>query len=394
MPQVIIFVQVSKSGLRSRRSISVGGGLNVLDGADKQLQIEQLYVDYTLKWFNVSAGVKHRDVPYQGLSTVNGDILWTGNARSIPGVLLKTATPISLASWLQVNASLGHYELNDDRFVDKARIHYKSLGFIFKISKNQQLTTRLSHYAQWAGVSPEFGKQAGSFSDYIRVVFGQNGGNQRNDQINTIGNHLGSYQINYNINLSNKEIDLYHQSLFEDRSGRELNNFPDGVWGVALQFKENPLLKTVLFEYVQTVSQSGRPRATSGGENQQSGGDNYFSNSIYQSGWSYQGNIIGLPFILRDDANLKTLNNRSYAFHFGAAGSYKQFDYSLKSTWVKNLGTYGSAYDITEKAIYLYGNLSFNSKIGVFTGQGGLDISNVSENAIGVGLGYQYNFNL
>ena len=379
---------VGKSG-----TLSTGAGLNMRDGVNNNTQIEELFATYTQNWFGLNAGVKHRDKSHLGLSIINGDILWTGNARSIPGVQLKTATPISIIEWLSFKAELGHYELNDDRIIDKARIHHKSLDITFKLSPNKQLTAGLSHYVQWAGTSAEFGEQPGGVEDFARLFFGKTGGNTRNDQINSLGNHLGSYRINYHIDLPKQELDFYHHSLFEDRSGRELNNFPDGVWGVALKLNKNPFIKTLLLEYIQTVSQSGRPRATSGGENQQSGGDNYFGNSVYVSGWTYQGNVIGLPFILRNSTNSFTTNNRSYALHAGAAGSYRRYDFSIKSTLVENLGTYSLPYEDSEIAVYTYGVLAINSKIGIFNFQAGIDVSSIVPNRVGAGVGYTYNFN-
>ncbi len=373
--------------------LSLGGGVNFTDGVKNHLTIEELYLSYNANWLSIDLGIKHRDKKEQGLSIINGDILWTGNARSIPGVSFNTSAPVSIFNWLQFNAEFGHYELNDIRYVDKARVHHKSLEFIFKISNNQKFSAGLSHYAQWAGVSPDFGKQASGFKDYLNVFLGKSGGNQRNDQINAIGNHIGSYQLNYYVNMAKNEIHLYHQSLFEDRSGRELNNFPDGIWGISYKYLDHKFLKMLLFEYVQTVSQSGRPRQTSGGENQQSGGDNYFSNSVYRSGWTYQQVIIGLPLITRYNSNSSFSNNRSYAFNFGVAANYNKLDYSLKITWVKNLGTYNVPLIIKEKAIYTYGNVNFNSDFGVINLQVGYDYSNIINNSIGFGLGYQYNLN-
>jgi hypothetical protein len=376
---------------KNNDTLSIGAGLNVSDGFSSKVQIEELYASYTKRWLHIIAGVKHNDVPYDGLSVINGSILWTGNARSIPGVQLKTSKPIKINDWFSFTLSLAHYELNDDRFVAGAKIHHKSLHVGFKLSANSNISIGLEHYVQWGGVSPEFGQQAQSLKDYIKLALGQSGGNTRNDQINSLGNHLGSYQLKYFLKTNKLNYTLYHQTLFEDTSGRELSNFPDGVWGIVLQPKESSYINSILFEYVQTVSQSGSPREVEG-ENQQSGADNYFGNGIYQSGWTYQNAVIGLPFILRNVTNTFVINNRTYALHAGAAGSYNRFDYSLKSSLVKNLGTYGQRYEPAEKAIYLYGSLSYNSNYGIFKVLSGLDMSNIQTSTVGASVGYEYRF--
>ena len=51
----------------------------------------------------------------------------------------------------------------------------------------------LEHWAQWAGTSPDGGKQPSSFKDYIRIICAKEGGTGASvsDSINALGNHLG-----------------------------------------------------------------------------------------------------------------------------------------------------------------------------------------------------------
>lgn len=375
---------VSKNALIDTK---VGVLYNDFDG----VFIDQLYATFTNSWIEFNTGLKHRDVLYENLSSVGGDVLWSGNSRAIPGVELKTSRSIKLLKWFGFRANIAHYELNDTRSVDGAMIHHKSLYLDFKLSESSAFSIGLRHYVQWGGFSQEFGQQDESLSSLGKIFLGKSGGNTENDQINALGNHIASYQVGYNFNKEKYNLELYHQNLFEDRSGRELNNFPDGVWGVYFKSKSSNFIKSILYEYVQTISQSGRPLPVDQ-VNQNSGGDNYFNNTVFSSGWVYNGNTIGLPFIIPREDNRGVSINRSIAHHLGVFGSFSKFDYRFKGTYAKYLGSYGNALIPAEKAIYIYGQLIYPSKYGSFSIQTGVDYSNYTKGNLGVNLGYSYSF--
>jgi hypothetical protein len=351
--------------------------------------IDQLYATYKNSWFDFNLGLKHRDVLLDDLSSVGGDILWTGNARAMPGAELSTARTIKLLKWFGFRATIAHYELNDTRVVDGAMIHHKSLYLDFNLSKTSNFFAGLAHYVQWGGFSQEFGQQEESFSSFAKAFVGKGGGNTINDQLNAVGNHVASYHLSYDKEMTNYNIKLYHQNLFEDRSGRELRNFPDGIWGIFLQPNKNKLITSILYEYVQTVSQSGR-RLVQGGEGNGSGLDNYFNSGIYQTGWVYNGNTIGVPFIIPREDNLGVAINRSIAHHLGVFGYLSKFEYRVKATYAEYLGTYQEPIIPREKAMYLYGQLAYPSKYGSLSVQIGLDYSNYTKENFGVNFGYRY----
>ena len=250
----------------------------------------------------------------------------------------------------------------------------------------------MKHYVQFGGTSPVYGEQPDGFSDYVRVFFGSSGGAEASggDQINSLGNGLGSYELAYEFTRPTYYLKLYHQNIFEDASGIELNNFPDGVWGAYLEPEGISWLDAIDLEYVQTVSQSGRPVAGIYGKE----GDRYFYNFTYRSGWTYDRRVIGLPFILPGAYDAENYNDRSYVVHFGATGSYGNWQYRGKISYATNLGTYNFPYNSREHALYSYGELRYTTTFGVFTGTLGLDWSDRVQNTLGVGLGYQYRFKL
>ena len=76
------------------------------------------------------------------------------------------------------------------------------------------------------------------------------------------------------------------------------------------------------------------------------GNDNYFNNGIYQSGWTFYGQVIGSPFFTPkpEEASGITrgvLNNRFYAHHLGICGDLPgDIRYKLMMSYSLNYGTH------------------------------------------------------
>ena len=388
---VLGLVQASyATQFNEKNRLEVGGGLLANDGLYDGVKIDELYATYTWGIVEASAGMKHRKEKLRGISSVGGDIIWSNNARALPGVYIQMLKPLKIFKWFEAKATFGHYFLEEDRYVTNAQVHHKSLELALVFSENDRLSGSLKHYVQFGGTSPDYGMQPSSFSAYIKVFFGSSGGSEAGvgDQINSLGNGLGSYELAYEMTRDAYNLRLYHQNLFEDASGIELNNFPDGVWGVYLEPKKVSWLDAVDLEYVQTISQSGRPVPGVYGKE----GDRYFYNFTYRSGWTYDERVIGLPFILPGSFDKENLNDRSYVLHLGATGSFGQLLYRGKISYVTNLGTYNFPYESREHAVYSYGELGYATSFGEFTGYAGLDWSDRTQNTLGVGLGYRYHF--
>lgn len=382
--------QTSHNFKLSEKSILIiNGGLLYQNGiTGKDLQIDQLYAQFTNTWLKARLGSFHQDIELDGISSTNKNILWSGNTRAIPGILLEANTPIKIWDWLRLDWGIGHYELIDDRYVDGANIHYKRLGALFKLSKKSKLHFEIQHFAQWAGNSPRFGKQPSKVSDFIDVLFAKRSGSDdapEGEVINALGNHLGSYNLSYTYTLNKGTLELYHQHLFEDGSGTALKNFPDGIWGAYLTFN-NSILKAVNYEYIHTKNQNGFGTV--------SGNDNYFRNGIYDSGWTYENRTIGLPFIQPQSFYNPMGNSRVQGHHFGLLSSYKSFELQLKASYIESLGTYVQPFIPKRKAFYSYAGLTYKTKkAGHFTIKTGLDILSYSGNLLGLAGSYKYTLN-
>lgn len=288
------------------------------------LFINELYGSLKFKGAQLVLGSKNDDILYEGLSASNGDIIKSANTRAFPGINLKTDGYIKLPiakKWLRVKAHYAEYLLNDKRIVDGAHLHHKRLHFKSILSEKFSMVTGMDHYVQWGGTSAENGNFPSTFKDYIRVLIGYSGGESAldGDKINALGNHVGSYLFQLNYTGEKTNWNLYWSHPFEDRSGRELTNSSDALYGFFIDLKKPEKFVThILAEVTYTKSMSG--------SNGFSGRDNYFNNSYYGSGWTYFGRTIGSPFFpVKPEVNGITHGvlvgyNRFISYNIGVKG--------------------------------------------------------------------------
>ncbi|UNY97909.1 capsule assembly Wzi family protein [Zhouia spongiae] len=316
--------------------LEAGTGLLFNDAAAPVLRGDSWYLQYQNKWFGVIGGKKQRPTTYGGLSTSGESILWSDNARPLPGVYAYTTKPIALgkSEKFLIDAYWGEYLMDDDRYVDNARVHSKGLTFIYRFNPRTELSIGLEHVAQWAGTSTTTGKQPSGFKDYLKIITGSSGGEGAvgGDQINALGNSIGSYRVRFKKQYDHFNLELFWNSVFEDRSGRELNNLPDGRYGVYLAKKQpTGLVHHMLYEFYYMKSHSdGAPFFSTG--------DDYFNNYVYQSGWTYHQHTIGSPFFLPYSNGVGIANNRFMAHHLGIGGNVKELPYRLLLSYNRNYG--------------------------------------------------------
>jgi len=372
-------------------SIKAGLSFFYRDAVTDEFQRKNAFVQFQNNWLSATIGSKSGEIKQQGLSATNKNFLYSENSRPLPGLLLEANNPLKISESFAFDWGIGHFYLNDNRFVEDVMIHYKRLGLQIHFNETNKVTAQIQHYAQWGGTSQEFGKLNSDFEAFVDVFFAKRASeiSIEGELLNAVGNHLGSYLLDYSFNASAGDFSIYHEHPFEDGSGTRLANFPDGVWGVYFQPTESKVFSGIVYEFITTNNQS------KGGV----GADNYFSNSIYRSGWTYEGNAIGLPLILIDpDVEVTAINspiisNRVISHHFGLTGTVKEVLWQLKSSFVKNLGTYNKPFPEPIRVWYNYLSLQYpTQKYGTFRLLGGVDTGKSIDTVVGVGLGYSYAF--
>ena len=195
------------------------------------------------------------------------------------------------------------------------------------------------------------------------MVLGRSASNSgySGEQVNVLGNHLGIWDLSYSIEYISKVYRFYYQHPFEDESGARwlLNRF-DGLYGIELVLENDSYINQFLYEYINTMNQSG----PEGASDSTYGWDNYYNHYIYQSGWTYNNKVIGNPlFTLGSNKGSYSdgtyiVNNRIKAHHIGITGNLsKKIDYKILFTYSQNYGIFPDEAKLNkENKLYRYEN--------------------------------------
>ncbi|MEP6262970.1 MAG: capsule assembly Wzi family protein [Gillisia sp.] len=374
---------LSSFNISENARFSLGLGALYQDGYIDALQLDESYLGFDNSWLAIHIGRKQRAELYKGLSASNENILWSLNARPMPGISFKTTRPVYFlkSAGLAFEASLEEFITDDERYVKNTRVHHKSFYLIFDKIPNWEFTAGIEHFVQWGGTSPVFGKLPGSFDDYLRVFTGKEGSDDVGGQeANALGNHLGSYIGGIKTSINNYNVEIIYNHLFEDGSGRVLANTPDGRYGIFVSAPEQgKWIDAFMYEFYYTKNQSKNSPTTDGA-------DNYFNNNLYRSGWTYESRILGVPFIFLDEDRFRVINNKMMAHHIGISGvAFSKLPYKLLSSYRKNYGAKGGG-QIRNNILSSYVDLNVYQNLFQVNVQLGADfISDASPN-FGAGL--------
>ncbi|MFA8433519.1 MAG: capsule assembly Wzi family protein [Marinifilaceae bacterium] len=322
-------------------------------GHDSKVLADQLYAGIRWKFLDLYLGQKSHALAYDGLSSTNGDLLYSNNARAYPQYELSVSDWTSLPfvkGLISFKGLLSDGITKDDRYIDNARIHHKN--FFLRIFKDYKFSASagVEHYALWGGTHPVHGDISSSLDKYIKIfrVEGDDAGTFGNDNYR-LGDHIGSYRFDLYYNDKNISLNAYHQTVFEDGSGSRMNSVPDGLYGIYYRNKarEGAFVQSAVLEFYHTTDQCGE--VFMDGDKMLGGRDNYFNHSEYRSGWTHYGRTIGSPLFTTGMSGGHTViaNNRFKAVHMGVFGHIGVLPYKTYFTYSKNHGTYFDPYAST-----------------------------------------------
>lgn len=320
--------------------LEIGAGGLVHDGFQKKLALDQAYLQFRNQHFYITGGIKQKKELYNGLSATNENILWSLNARPLPGLEIGTTKPVFVFPGIGFEARWGEYLLEEDRHVPWARVHHKKFKLVLQPNEDWEIRAGIQHFVQWGGVSPEWGQQPEGLTDYLRIISGRQGGEEAllGDRQNSLGNHLGSWELEVKKDFEEHSLAFIYNNIFEDGSGSRFANFPDGRYGF---FWENAtsssLISSVLYEFYYTKHQSHDVNKW--------GADNYLNHLMtYNSGWTYFEQVLGAPFFLYDKGQDRIINNKFSAHHLGLSGNlgtfFNPYPYKLMLSYRHNEGSY------------------------------------------------------
>ena len=387
--------------LKRSKRLDWGYGLDVIGrlGDDWSGDFTQAYLEGKNRYFNLFIGRKEEILGVVDSTLSIGPLVNGNNALPIPKVAIRTN------GWLNVPFTKGLFKFNgyyahgwfeEDRFVQNTLLHQKYL--YLKIGKKKwpvNVYSGIIWNTQWGGRRSDNGeKEPSSFSDYLRIITGSQGGDNasQSDQANALGNHLGSWDSGFISELNNLQLHLYWQFLWEDGSGLTPFNWRDGIMGLSLKRKDKKgWFQGINLEIVRTNDQDAQKIGEDGIPFLEP--DNFFNNSQYRSGWTYRNQVVGNPiFLLRDknDLSLNRVSNLINATNLGVEGTLGKWNYTFNYIYFKNQGTHFQRFDESLKlhTIMIKGayQMSSNNKLII---QLSLDSGNQINSSIGLGLEYQ-----
>ena len=156
--------------------------------------VDRLYVSGGWKMLRLDVGMVPREKSLGDLSISGGDVMWSGNARNIPGINASMDwLYFEKGHWFGIKGNIAHYQLVDNRFVQGAMIHNKEIAAKVSLGRNIDIIGGFAHWAQWGGNSPLYGEAQINAKNFYRIFMAKNGGEDASlsDQLNVLGNHLG-----------------------------------------------------------------------------------------------------------------------------------------------------------------------------------------------------------
>jgi hypothetical protein len=313
----------------------------------------EAYLKARLFVFDMVVGAREEHLGTQDSSLSCGGFLFSKNARPMPKITLgiERFTPVPFTKgYMEVKGAVAHGWFTDNIAVTNLLLHHKYIYFRVGGRLPFHFQYGVDHVAQWGGNVPGIGQQPTSLSDYLKIVMGGSGGSTAttNDQINALGNHIISQSMKVDYRISEFTICGYWQNISEDSPKFMTNtmNKPDGLWGVAIRNNKFPIIKGLVYEYLNSTDQSGPFHDKDGIV--YGGADGYFTNGIYHNGWTYFSRTIGTPFISSPIYNIDkeyyTENNRVQVHHIGLEGVVLGYNYKALCSFSKNYGNYWAPY--------------------------------------------------
>lgn len=305
----------------------------------------------------------------------SGGLLYSYNAHPMPQVRIGidqwTAFP-GLYGYVEFRGGISHQWQADNVYIQKGFVHHKWIGGRIGGRLPVNLSYEFHHMVQWGGYSPVWGDIGNNWQSFLSAFFVRSGGVMANDQLNALGNHIGSQIATLDVKGDGWKVSAYWNNISEDGPIRLIGcgmNACDGLWGIHVSQSHWPFISGFTYEFLNTTDQSGSFHDRDGlifG-----GADGYYGNSIYRNGWNYFYRTIGTPFITSPiynaDGTISTRNNRVQAHYIGLKGDIYQYHYRLLCSYARNYGTDNRTTDLlsTNTSILLEVNKHFERLWGL-----------------------------
>ncbi len=332
----------------------------------------------------------------------SGSLFVSNNARPMPrigiGFYDYTRAPF-IGKYVEFKGAMNFGILDDDRSEYNGTDHplyHEKFFYLRSTTLPVNVHLGINHSAQFGGTQYNGTKIE---TDFMATFFGKSSGKiGGGESTNVAGAHFGIYDIGLNWKINDHGFTMYFQKPFSDGSGMKLGSKDKSV-GLLIESNEKGLISSILYEYINTIHQSGNgtPDPILDEEliftdqiddldkfmlenfdtvtvgitkeafstflmdelnygNRFGGRDDHYNNYLYPRGQSYHKNAIGSSLFLSQD-DMKVINddfdgqydryfvsNRVEAHHLAFEGYLgKHFSYRAKLTYTKNRGSYAGA---------------------------------------------------
>ena len=366
--------------------------------------VQQLYADLKYNCWELSIGSKERWSEGKHRTLSGGGLTFSPNARPIPqvrfGINEYTTAPWLFNEWVQVKGHFSYGRYADREFILSHMAHapggtyytydilmHEKTAFL-KIGNEAKaplsVEIGLEMYTQFGGTFMiKRSKKEDSlryniphtYKEYLKAFIPMAGGSDApaSDQQNINGNVLGSWHLAANWHSDDWRIRLYYEHFYEDhsgllgyhriRKGEVVSYFPwyDGLYGIELELPSNPIVSTLVYEYINSRTQGGA--IVNYWKDPLVGKDNYYNNSIYQS-WQHGGMALCNPHHLSPVyADIPTMNmpyTRIRSHHIGFEGTpTSQIGYRFMGSYTKHWGTYDDPLPHPQSQLSLMAEVSY-----------------------------------
>jgi len=392
--------------------IKAGATLNYGFGNNnKYFQANRIFTRINFNNWELSIGMYYNDLFFEGLSTSNGNIAKSRNARPLPRISFRVSEYKPVPFFTKILFFKGEYDegfLTDQRYVNKAHLHHKSFYLRLNPFKNFSIAGGAEHFVMWGGTSQDekIGKMPSDCAAYFRYISGSHGDSKfpAMDQNNVAGDQYGTYQILITQKFKQFEASLNISHPFEDFSGVNLQNWPDNSIGLLIKLNNpNKIITHFIYEYTNTRQQGIKDSLHYWSEDEQKWKsheyDNYFNHSIYKSGVTYyqKASVSPLFFPIKEEDNISRgiESTRFFAHHIGLKGNIsKTIQWKSMITYINHIGTWGKPYTTPHTQGSILFNLFYSGDIFPFDINFTIaeDIIKSYQNNLGFQLGIQYKF--
>ncbi|HJZ39243.1 MAG TPA: capsule assembly Wzi family protein [Bacteroidales bacterium] len=387
------------AGIDTSKKISLSYGLDAIYryGSESGIWLQQGYAHVKIHFLIIQGGIVEEAFGNQDDQLSSGAYLFSENARPMPKIALYTNDYVIVPytkNLLEIKGYFAHGWFGEkDQYVKNAWLHQKY--FYIRIGEKRfpwSVNLGIHHTAVWGGTSPVYGSLRADWEAFRSVFFARMKGDQGpdNEQENAVGNHLASYSLGIDYTMKRHKLKFYWQTMLDDKNGRvgvDWKNKGDGLWGIVIQKRDDSNgLRKVGLEFFNSTSQSGDPNF--------SGGDNYFNNYLYRSGWTYRDMTIGTPLITSPVFTNRTPEMQDYlennSLRALTAGIIYEFDekqVSIRLTYARNFGTIALPYEQPRDQLYSligYNYYSRRYKDLMFSWEGAFDTGSHFGNNIGL----------